>query len=91
MAPEACPKCGSTKTVRHSPDAGLKPNWLHCNGCAHCAPYEVPKRTGRGTKADAGDSPSDDAPADGAPPEAKQDEANDTTHAAGKKPADKTE
>ena len=66
---EKCPACGSTETVRHNSDAGLKPNWLHCNGCARCADTPTaPKRGGRGTKADADDGPGDDQPA-----------ANDTT------------
>lgn len=75
MAAEACPNCGSTETVRHSPDAGLKPNWLHCNGCARCAPTDVPKRSGR----------SQDKPVEG------KDEAGDqdvSTHDAGKSAED---
>ena len=64
MVAEKCPDCGSMKTVRHSSDAGLKPNWLHCNGCALCAPYEVPKRGSRG-RSD-GDDPSPDSEQDGA-------------------------
>ena len=74
---EKCPVCGSTETVRHNPDAGLKPNWLHCNGCARCADTPTAsKRGGRGTKADAGDGADDGQPKADA---AKQDEANDTT------------
>ena len=68
MAGEKCPACGGTKTVRHSPDAGLKPNWLHCNGCARCADTPVAsKRSGRGKADAASDEPSAGESVDAAP------------------------